>query len=190
MTKKEQGPNTAVPAGAAAPAPGDSVPEGAGLPAEPPESAIARLQRDLEGFRDRHLRLAAEYDNYRKRTTKERAEVWAKAQADLVQRLVDALEDLARFAHVDPLQTDAAALRTGVELVERKFWKELEAMGVRRLDQAGVPFDPKMHEAVTTAPTDDPAKDHTVGAVLQAGYVLGDLLLRPARVVVLTHQGS
>src|SRR5213082_4150375 len=75
-------------------------------------------------------RLAAEYDNFRKRALKERTEAWEKAQADLVLRLVDALDDLARFAHVDPTQTDAKTIHDGVDLVERKLWKELEAAGV------------------------------------------------------------
>jgi molecular chaperone GrpE len=91
---------------------------------------------------------------------------------------------------VDPARTDANALHDGVNLVERKFWKELEATGVRRMDQVGVVFDPNLHEAVTTAPAATPAQDNTVGAILQAGYKLGDLLIRPARVQVLTWQGD
>ena len=87
-------------------------------------------------------------------------------------------------------RTDAKTLLEGVNLVERKFWKELEAVGLRRVDQVGVAFDPKVHEAVTTAPAPDPSQDHTVGAVLQAGYKLGDLLIRPARVQVLTWSGE
>jgi len=112
--------------------------------------------------------------------------LWARAQADLVQRLVDALDDLARFAHVDPTATDAKTIHDGVDMVERKVWKELEAAGVSRVDQIGVPFDPNLHEAVTTRPADHPARDHTVGAVLQPGYRMAGALLRPARVVVLT----
>jgi molecular chaperone GrpE len=147
---------------------------------------VARLTAELAEAKDKHLRLAAEFDNFRKRMTRERAEVWGKAQAEVVSRLVDALDDLARFAHVDPSQADAKTIHDGVDLVERKFWKELEPLGVRRVDQVGVPFDPNLHEAVTTAPADEPTQDHTVGAVLQAGYQIGNLLLRPARVVVLT----
>jgi molecular chaperone GrpE len=160
------------------------------VPVESPEQAVARLESELGELKDRHLRLAAEYDNFRKRTLKERSELWAKAQADLVHRLVDALDDLARFAHVDPAQTDAETIHDGVEMVERKIWKQLDAIGVTRIDQIGVPFDPNLHEAVTTGPADDPAKDHTVGAVLQPGYQLGGALIRPARVAVLTWQGD
>lgn len=163
--------------------------EGASL-VELPEQAILRLEGQLDDLKDRHLRLAAEYDNFRKRNLKERAELWARAQADLVQRLVDALDDLARFAHVDPAQTDAKAIHDGVELVERKFRKELDAIGVTRVDEVGVAFDPNLHEAVTTAAAGDPAQDHTVGAILQAGYKIGGTLVRPARVQVLTWQGE
>lgn len=160
------------------------------LPVEPPDQAIVRLEGELDALKDRYLRLAAEYDNFRKRTAKERADAWVKAQAEVVLRLIDALDDLARFAHVDPEQTDVRTIHDGVDLVERKFWKELEALGVTRVDQLGVPFDPNVHEAVTMQPAASPEQDHTVGAVLQAGYKLRDALLRPARVVVLQAQGE
>src|SRR5919109_3053291 len=149
-------------------------------PAVPPEADV---------WKDRHLRLAADFDNFRKRNAKERTEMWMRAQADLVARLADALDDLSRFAHIDPEQTDATTLHEGVELVERKVWKELEAAGVTRIDRTGVPFDPNVHEAVTMQPASKPEEDHTVGLVVQPGYKMRDILLRPARVVVLTWQG-
>jgi len=98
---------------------------------------------------------------------------------------VDGLDDLARFADVDQA-TDGKALHEGVELVKRKLWKALDGVGLARIDQTGVPFDPNVHEAVTTAPASSKEQDHTVGSVFQAGYRLGDTLIRPARVVVLT----
>lgn len=165
-------------------------PEAAPLPMEPPDQAIARLEAECDQLKDRYLRLAAEYENYKKRTSKERAELWVKAQADLVTRLADALDDLSRFAHVDPAATDAQTIHDGVDLVERKMWKELVALGVTRLDGTGVPFDPNVHEAVTMQPAAGPEQDHTVGQVLQAGYKLGEMLLRPARVIVLTWPGA
>src|SRR2546428_9406039 len=130
---------------------------------EPPEEAVVRLEGELADLKDKYLRLAAEYDNFKKRAIKERTELWQRAQADLVQRLVDALDDLSRFAHIDPSQTDAKTLHDGVDMVERKMWKALEAAGVTRIDQVGVPFAPNVHEAVTTRPADEPAKDPTVG---------------------------
>ncbi|HYU09547.1 MAG TPA: nucleotide exchange factor GrpE [Gemmatimonadales bacterium] len=152
--------------------------------------APATEPSELDAWKDRHLRLAAEYDNFRKRTIKERAETWARAQAELVARLADALDDLSRFAHIDPAAIDAKTLHDGVDLVVRKVWKELETAGVTRIDQAGVPFDPQVHEAVTTQPAEKPEQDHTVGQVVQPGYKMRETLLRPARVVVLTWQGK
>jgi molecular chaperone GrpE len=163
---------------------------GSGSLIEPPEQAVQRLEAELAELRDKYLRLAAEYDNFRKRSAKERTDTWGRAQADLVQRLVDGLDDLARFAHVDPAETDAKTIHDGVDMVERKLWKTLDAAGVTRIDQTGVPFDPNLHEAVTTQAADHPTQDHTVGAVLQAGYRMGGVLLRPARVMVLTWQGA
>lgn len=170
------------------PEPPDDLPTPVADTPPPPAESVGAA--DLAVLRDRHLRLAADFDNFRKRATKERAEVWAKAQADLVLRLADALDDLARFAHVNPADTDAGKLHAGVDMVERKLWKELGVLGVSRIDQTGVPFDPNQHEAVTTAPAAKPEADHTVGAVLQAGYRFGTTLLRPARVQVLTWQGE
>ncbi len=157
-------------------------------PAAPPASSPAGPS-EVDVWKDKHLRLAAEYDNFRKRSAKERTETWQRAQAELVSRLADALDDLSRFAHIDPAETDAKTLHEGVDLVERKIWKELEGAGVTRIDEAGVPFDPHLHEAVTTQPAPKPELDHTVGQVVQPGYRMRDTLLRPARVIVLTWQG-
>ena len=154
----------------------------------PEPSVPAPNAAEVDAWKERDLRLAAEYDNFRKRTIKERTEAWTRAQADLVSRLADVLDDLSRFAHVNPNDTDAKRLQEGVEMVERKLWKELEAAGVKRIDQTGVAFDPNIHEAVTMQPAPDPKQDHTVGQVVQPGYKMGEQLLRPARVVVLTWQ--
>jgi len=174
------------------PAPASS--ETSGGPVASAASAASQgAVSELDAWKEHHLRLAAEYDNFRKRTTKERAETWAtwaRAQAEIVSRLADALDDLSRFAHIDPAEIDSKTLHEGVDLVERKVWKELENAGVTRIDQAGVPFDPNVHEAVTTQPAAKPEQDHTVGQVVQPGYKMRDTLLRPARVVVLTWQGQ
>ena len=164
---------------------------------EPAPEAITRLENELGDARtqlaqttDKYLRLAAEFENYKKRSLRESTESRARAQAELIEKQVDALDDLARFAHVDPAQTDAKTMHDGIDMVERKFWKALDALGVVRIDQTGVPFDPKVHEAVTMQPATAAAQDHTVGAVLQPGYKMGNNLIRPARVIVLTWQGG
>ena len=167
---------------------GAAMPDGAAPAAETPV-ATDETQRLLEEQRDKYLRLAAEYDNFRRRTMKERQEAGVRAQADLVRHIVDALDDLTRFAHVDPATTDATTVVQGVEMVEKKLIKALAGAGLEVVDPAGQQFDPALHEAVGTEPTPAKEDDHVVARVYQLGYVFGGQLLRPARVVVKQYQG-
>src|SRR3954470_4830772 len=144
---------------------------------------------DVGVERERYLRLAAEYDNYRKRSTKERQDAGARAQADLVRKLIDALDDVARFAHVDPATTDASTVVQGVDMVEKKLLKELGAAGLEIINPVGETFDPALHEAVATEPTSAREDDHVVSRVYQPGYLFNSQLLRPARVVVKQWNG-
>lgn len=147
------------------------------------------LQRQFAQQQERYLRLAAEYDNYRKRTTRERGEQTTRAQADLVKQLIDGLDDLARFAHVDPATTDAGTIVKGVEMVEKKLLKSLTAAGLETIDPINQSFDPTVHEAVATEPALSREDDHVVSRVYQAGYRFNGQLLRPARVVVKQWNG-
>lgn len=149
---------------------------------------IGELQRELTIERDKYLRLAAEFDNFRKRMMKERIEAEARGQAELVRHLLDPLDDIARFAHVDPSTTDSSTLVEGVALVERKLEKALRAAGLEVLSPKGEKFDPSLHEAVATEPTSSKEEDHTVSQVYQVGYTFKGQLLRPARVVVKQFQ--
>lgn len=148
-----------------------------------------RADSDVAGERDRYLRLAAEYDNYRKRSAKERQDAGARAQADLVRQLIEALDDVARFAHVDPAVTDAATIVQGVDMVEKKLLKALGGAGLEVINPVGETFDPALHEAVATEPTSAKEDDHVVSRVYQPGYVFKSQLLRPARVVVKQWNG-
>ncbi len=145
--------------------------------------------RDLAEQRDRYLRLAAEYDNFRKRARRERDEAGQRGQADLVKQLVDALDDLARFAHVDPATVDAATVVQGADMVEKKLLKALTAAGLTLIHPQDEPFDPALHEAVATEPALSREDDHIVSRVYQSGYRFGSQLLRPARVVVKQWNG-
>jgi molecular chaperone GrpE len=166
-------------------------PEGATAAAEAGSDATGTddLQRQLDEQRDKYLRLAAEYDNHRRRTQKERAEAGGRAQAELVKHLIDALDDLGRFAHVDPASTDATTVVEGVAMVEKKLLKTLNGAGLEVVDPTGQPFDPAVHEAVATEPASSRDDDHQVARVFQLGYVFGGQLLRPARVVVKQYGG-
>ena len=148
-----------------------------------------RSDSDVGSERDRYLRLAAEYDNYRKRSAKERQDAGARAQADLVRQLIEALDDVARFAHVDPATTDAGTIVQGVDMVEKKLLKALGGAGLEIINPVGETFDPALHEAVATEPTSAREDDHVVSRVYQPGYVFKSQLLRPARVVVKQWNG-
>jgi molecular chaperone GrpE len=152
-------------------------------------SLVAELQQQLTMQQDKYLRLAAEYENYRKRTTKERAESYSRSQADLAKQLLDPLDDLARFAHVDPSSVDASTVVQGVEMVEKKALKALTGAGLEIIDPANQTFDPKLHEAVATEPALSSEDDHVVSRVYQVGYLFNGQLLRPARVVVKQWNG-
>lgn len=159
-----------------------------GAPADNP-AATDISSSDPAGERERYLRLAAEYDNYRKRSAKERQDAGTRAQADLVRQLVEALDDVARFAHVDPASTDASTIVQGVDMVEKKLLKALGAAGLEVINPVGETFDPALHEAVATEPTSAREDDHVVSRVYQPGYLFKSQLLRPARVVVKQWNG-
>jgi molecular chaperone GrpE len=151
--------------------------------------APADSQRQLDEQRDKYLRLAAEYDNFRKRTVRERTEAGSRAQAELIRHIMDALDDLSRFAHVDPEAAEARTVVQGVEMVERKLLKALQSAGLTIVSPENSSFNPELHEAVATEPAASPEDDHVVSRVFQPGYVFNGQLLRPARVVVRQWNG-
>ncbi len=158
--------------------------DGAGDQADAAASEVDELRRELESLNDRHLRLAAEFDNYRKRNQRDREALASRLQADLVGSLLDVLDDLKRVAEGGGEDTDAEAVLEGVRLVEKKFTTVLEGAGVEPVDAEGARFDPELMEALGMVPTHDPEKDGHVADVFQRGYRLRDMLLRPARVRV------
>ena len=166
----------------AAPEPAEGQ-EGGSAPAAEADLALAKAE-------DRFLRLAAEYDNYRKRTIKEKSEAFDRGAAALATELLDVLDDFDRLMGSDPETTTAAPLREAVTLIARKLAKELESAGLERLDPVGSKFDPEMQDAVALAQADDPVVDDTVKATFQVGYRFRGLLIRPAKVQVWSIDGS
>lgn len=171
----------------AAPDLAGATPDAAAPAGAPSDDAATVALKLLEEQRDKYLRLAAEYDNYRKRTAKERLEAERRGQGDVVKGMIESLDDLRRFAHVDPATVDTKTLHEGIQLVEKKLFKSLGGHGLEVLDPLEHPFDPTLHEAVGTQPHGDAAKDHCVAQVYQVGYRFHGQLLRPARVVVYQH---
>ena len=147
-------------------------------------SDLDQMQRKITDVNDRHLRLAAEFENYRKRAQGEMAEAWTRAQADMVRRIIDSLDDLQRVTAMDPAEVSASDVLEGVELIERNLMRGLREAGVEVLDPAGEPFDPRTMEAVMRVPAETAEDEDRVADVFQKGYVLKGHLIRPARVTV------
>ena len=161
----------------------------ASAPADGSRADTSTLERQLEEQKDKYLRLAAEYDNYRRRTAKERAEAGSRGQADLINAMLEGIDDLARFADIDPATTDATTLHKGIEMVERKLLKSFSSVGLEVINPVDQSFDPNLHEAVATEPALAKEDDNTVSKVYQQGYRFNGQLLRPARVVVKQWNG-
>lgn len=141
---------------------------------------MEQMAKMVSDASDKYLRLAAEYDNYRKRTTKEKENTYADAKADTVKEFLGVLDNLerglAQFDEGDPH-------RQGMELICRQFLAVLEKLGVTRIEAQGQPFDPQKHDAVMHV-EDENVGENTVVEVLQQGYQLGDKVLRFAMVKV------
>ncbi len=168
----------------------EAPPAPAGAPAvDPAAEAVAAAQRLAAETQDKYLRLAAEFDNFRKRSIKERQEAELKGMGLLIRGILDALDDLGRFAHVDPATVDAAMVVSGADMVEKKLLKSLAGHGLEVVNPVEQPFDPALHEALTTMPAESAEMDDVIAQVFQVGYRFNGQLLRPARVVVRKWNG-
>ncbi len=157
----------------------ESVPETFTVTKEQMEKmeGLAKLVADVN---DKYLRLAAEYDNYRKRTAKEKESIYGDAKADTIKPLLAVYDNLERgIAQYD----EADVHRQGLELILRQFSEALTKLGVTEIEAKGQPFDPEKHNAVMHV-EDEEAGENTVVEVFQKGFMLGDKVLRFAMVKV------
>ena len=169
----------------AAKAPGEAAaPAPAGEELERTLAASEQARTETEALRDQYLddlkRLAADFDNYRKRVAREREALVTRAHAALVEAILPVLDDLGRALEAAGLHEEAK-LEDGVRLVHRQLTDVLSKEGLQEIP-VDVPFDPHVHEALAAIPSE--AEEGTILEVVQRGYLLGDRVLRPARVVV------
>jgi molecular chaperone GrpE len=151
------------------------------------EAELVALREEFESLNDRHLRLAAEFNNFRRRSEQERLGAWSRAQADLVEKFIDVLDDLHRVAELDLSNATVETIMEGIDLVERKFVRMLGDAAVDMIDPTGEPFDPMSMEAMMRVPAESDEQADTVAQVFQKGYSLKGILIRPARVSVYTQ---
>jgi molecular chaperone GrpE len=146
------------------------------------EARIAALEAERNELRDRMLRIAADFENWKKRARKDQADAEVKAREAVLKDVLEVADNLERAAAVDAT-ADLKAIQQGISLVLRQFQSKLERYDVKPIEAKGQPFDPRVHDAISQVPTAD-APAGSVLSELQKGYRIGDRLLRPAMVVV------
>jgi molecular chaperone GrpE len=154
---------------------------GVGADARDPLTA---LQQERDELYDRLLRVTADFDNYRKRTDRERRDLSDAVTADIVRDVLPAIDDLERALAASSTDDAALPYRRGVELIHRRLLDALRARGVEPQDVIGQMFDPNWHEAVAHDPAADGRADGEITAEIRRGYRIGQRLLRPAQVKV------
>lgn len=133
---------------------------------------------------NRFLRLYAEFENYRKRTNKERLDLITNANADLLKDLVPVIDDFERAITNNETSEDIAGIKEGFGLIYNKYTSLLQAKGLKVMEAKGTSFDPELHEAIANMPTDDKKMKGKVIDDVEKGYFLNDKVLRFAKVVV------
>jgi len=151
------------------------------------EAKIAELESAAAEAKDRHLRLAADFDNFKKRSRQEHLETIQHASAELISRLLPGLDDLHKALDHQPEGMDEAWAK-GLELSVRKVEEALRAHGLETIEAVGRPFDPSVHEAIGHEESSEHPED-TVVQVLRPGYRIRDRVVRPALVKVARPPG-
>ena len=151
---------------------------------ETPEDKKAALQAELEKSQKEYLFLMAEFDNYRKRTVKEKAELIKNGGEKAMLGLLPVIDDFERAIDAIDKSSDVEGLKEGVDLIYNKFMKYLESQQVKPMESTGTDFDADIYEAVTTFPAPDESMKGKVIDTVQKGYTINEKVLRHAKVVV------
>jgi molecular chaperone GrpE len=147
------------------------------------DARIAELERQVEEYRQRLLRAQADFDNFRRRTQREKEELVKFASADLITRLLPVLDNFERAIGASKSSGDFESLAKGVDMIHRQLLQLLEQEGLKPMETVGQPFNPELHEAVMRVESDE-HEEGTVVEELQRGYILKDRVIRPAMVKV------
>lgn len=145
---------------------------------------LKEAEEQIQRLKDQLLRQMAEFDNFRKRTIKEKTELLLNGGRKVLESLLPVLDDLERAQANIAASTDVDTLREGVDLILSKLMKTLSAQGLRKMETEGVAFDTDFHEAIAQIPAQEEAQKNHVIDCVQAGYLLNDTVIRHAKVVV------
>lgn len=148
------------------------------------EETIAALEQQIADWKDKYLRQAAEFDNYRKRVVKEKSELILNGGQKVMQAILPIIDDFERAsANMDKME-DVSAAKEGVQLIIDKFLKLLASEGLKPIDAVGQPFDVDFHEAVAMVPAQQDDQKGKVIDCIQTGYMLNDKVIRHSKVAV------
>ncbi len=144
---------------------------------------MAAANSEAEEWKDKYVRLSAEFDNYRKRTLREKMELIESGGEDVIKSMLAVVDDFDRALAAMQSATDVASVREGVELISQKMRDTLKGKGVSEIEAVGQPLDTDLHEAVAKFPSGDDKKGLVID-VVQKGYKLKEKVIRYAKVVV------
>ena len=148
------------------------------------EKELEKAQEEIEEEKDKYLRLSAEFDNYRKRTMKEKAELILNGGEKSLSSILPVVDDFERAIKTMETATDVNAVKEGVELIYNKFMAVLAQNGVKVIETKDQPLDTDFHEAIAVIPAPSEAQKGKILDCVQTGYTLNDKVLRHAKVVV------
>lgn len=148
------------------------------------EAQILKLNEQVQKEKKEYLFLMAEFDNFRKRTLKEKSEIIKNAGENVIKGLLPIVDDFERGLKASENVSDAASVREGMELIYNKLRKYLEQNGVKEIDPEDRVFDTEKHEAISAVPVPDEAQKGKILDTVQKGYMINDKVLRHAKVVV------
>ena len=149
-----------------------------------PHAEGTRTDAELAELKDKYLRLAAEFENYKRRTTKERLELFKTASKELMVALLPVLDDFERARTATASATDADAVRESIEIIQNKLNKTLQQKGLTAMEAKGGDFDAELHEAITQIPAPSEDMKGKIVDEVEKGYYLGDKVIRHAKVVL------
>ena len=145
---------------------------------------LEKLQNELDELKDKYLRLYSEFENFRRRTAKEKLELMQTANEDLMLSLLPGVDDFERAANAFLNESDIKAVKEGIILIAKKFQNTLKLQGLQAMDtKVGVTFDADLHDALTQIPAPKKKLKGKVIDTIEKGYYLGDKVIRHARVV-------
>lgn len=145
---------------------------------------LEETKQALEDYKDKYLRLSAEFDNYRKRTMKEKAELIKNGGEKAISAILPILDDLERALQNMQKADDVKAMYEGIDLIHQKFLKNLGHEGLEKMNPVGEAFDTDFHEAIALVPAQEEAQKGKILDCVQTGYKLNDKVIRHAKVVV------